>query len=59
MPAPATAEIERLPQATAPAMVDVPFTASVNVPGIEIEPSSQCFSAPPFSATWPVAEAGA
>src|SRR5215472_650748 len=59
MPAPAAAETFKVPQATVPSIVLVPFTVSVQVPGHTTEPRSQCLAAVPLIAIWPLAEEGA
>src|ERR1700686_2681562 len=51
--------MERLPQKNVPAMVEVPFTLSVQVPGQYTDPSSQCLITPPVMANCPVLLEGA
>ena len=59
MPAPAAAETKSVPQESVPSIVLVPFTVSVQVPGQDTEPRSQCSAEVPLIAIWPVLLAGA
>src|SRR5437762_138376 len=51
MPAPAAAETKSVPQESVPSIVLVPFTVSVQVPGQDTEPRSQCSADVPLIAT--------
>jgi hypothetical protein len=53
VPAPAPAEIERVPHWTVPSIIEVPLAASVQIPGQEIDPSSQRLTEDPVIAIWP------
>src|ERR1700716_1366377 len=58
-PAPTPAVRERGPHARFPAMVPVPFTWMLHVPGQLTDPSSQAFLPGAFRLIWPVLLAGA
>ena len=51
--------MESVVQLTAPAILLVPLTVSVMVPGHEIEPNSQARAAGPVIANWPAMPRGA